>query len=225
MSNPFSITAQTGNGGTGVHYREMPDACPICHHAVSPTPYVAILLGSVNRFDSHIGILFQCTKRECRRFFIGRYNFGSGLYVLEESVPQTFLSPSFPKEIEEISPAFVKIYTQTAQAATMGLNEIVGVGYRKALEFLVKDYLIHENAADASAIKAEFLAVSIQTRVADANLKSCASRAAWLGNDETHYTRLWETKDVSDLRVLINLAMHWIRSSVLTKEYEKSMQK
>jgi len=70
--------------------------------------------------------------------------------------------------------------------------EICGVGYRKSLEFLIKDYLIGRapegegQAAAVEAIKKKFLGTCIKEDIEDANIKLVAQRATWLGNDETH---------------------------------------
>ena len=32
------------------------------------------------------------------------------------------------------------------------------------------------------------------------NIRDSAERAAWLGNDETHYLRRWEEQDIQDLK-------------------------
>jgi len=103
------------------------------------------------------------------------------------------------------------------------LDQIAGVGYRKALEFLVKDYCILLDPTSRDAIQNEFLGATIDRRVTESNVKQCAKRAAWLGNDETHYVRKWEDKDISDLKILIALTMNWIRSAVLTEKYLKDM--
>jgi hypothetical protein len=49
-------------------------------------------------------------------------------------------------------------------------------------------------------------------------IKEIAKRAAWLGNDETHYVRKWEDKDLKDLKKLISLTLHWIEVETLTLE-------
>jgi hypothetical protein len=61
--------------------------------------------------------------------------------------------------------------------------------------------------------------------VEDANVKECARRAAWLGNDETHYERRWTDKDVTDLKRLITLSANWIENVLLTRKYVKEMSK
>jgi hypothetical protein len=46
-----------------------------------------------------------------------------------------------------------------------------------------------------------------------------AKRAAWLGNDETHYVRKWEDHDLEDLKSLIKVTGNWIEMEAITKKY------
>ena len=59
--------------------------------------------------------------------------------------------------------------------------------------------------------------------VEDANIKACAKRAVWLGNDETHYVKKWGDKDISDLKVLIKLTVGWVQNCILTQQYIADM--
>jgi hypothetical protein len=104
------------------------------------------------------------------------------------------------------------------------LKLICGVGYRKALKFLIKDYLIKQRPSDEEVIKAAPLGACIRNYVNDSHVKEVAKRAVWLGNDETHYLRVWVDKDVQDLKRLIALVTHWIEAEYLTKEFIESMQ-
>jgi len=97
------------------------------------------------------------------------------------------------------------------------------VGYRKSLEFLVKDYCILKQPGAAEEIKKTLLGQCIGTWVEDPKVKECAKRAAWLGNDETHYLRKWESKDINDLKILITLTVNWIHNDILTERYMKEM--
>ena len=117
----------------------------------------------------------------------------------------------------------MEIYGQAAAAEEHQLSQITGVGYRKALEFLVKDYCIAKQPDKAEEIKRTPQATCIKTYVDDANTKRCAERAAWLGNDETHYVRRWEDKDINDLKTLIKLTMAWLQNSLLTEKYLSDM--
>ena len=57
----------------------------------------------------------------------------------------------------------------------------------------------------------------ISDYVASDRVKQVAARAVWLGNDETHYLRKWEGKDLEDLEILIELTVHWIQMEELTE--------
>ncbi|MEN8447507.1 MAG: DUF4145 domain-containing protein [Cyanobacteria bacterium J06555_13] len=125
--------------------------------------------------------------------------------------------------ISEISPQFVAIYNQAFQAEQLGLNELNGIGYRKALEFLVKDFCSQENPKEVDKIKAMPLGQCIDKYIDDSNIKKLAKRATWLGNDEAHYVRKLTDKDVNALSKMIQLVCHWISMDYLTKEALKDM--
>ena len=75
---------------------------------------------------------------------------------------------------------------------------------------MIKDYLISIKPEKAEIIKKSALSQCINDYVESTNIKNVAKRAVWLGNDETHYVRLWENKDIEDLKKLISLSCHWI---------------
>jgi hypothetical protein len=221
------------NIGQNVEYNHTPDVCPQCHHALNPTVLNGTVTGEISKAGTRLEIAYKCTHRSCCSMFIGQYvrkqvHQGSGQrvgpFILDKSVPLKYTAPEIFAEVEEISPSFKKIYEQASAAESYGLDEISGVGYRKALEFLVKDYCIHKSPDSEDAIKSAFLGVVIKDYVDDANLQACAQRAAWLGNDETHYVRKWNNKDINDLKVLINLSCVWVRSNILTEQYLQEME-
>jgi hypothetical protein len=219
------------DGGGNVEYDFPPDVCPQCHHAVHPKVLQSTLNGNPSNSGTLLEIAFKCAHRNCQSMFIGQYerrltqSGGAkvGVFHLKQCVPQKYLAPKIPKEVEEISTSFKIIYEQACAAEAFQLNEIAGVGYRKALEFLIKDYCIYKNPKSEESIKSSLLGAVINNYVEDENLKTCAQRAAWLGNDETHYVRKWEDKDINDLKILIELSCVWVRSSVLTEKYLAEM--
>jgi len=97
------------------------------------------------------------------------------------------------------------------------LSEVAGVGYRKSLEYLIKDYCINQNPGREEDIKKRPVAQVIEGFVVNDNVKNCAKRAVWLGNDETHYVRKWLDKDVRDLKLLIQITVNLTRQEVITK--------
>ena len=211
-------------------YSSIPDTCPLCHHGIYPK-----LIGTnAIKKGSHMGdilqILLRCPRQECQKAFIATYWQGRDLrgaleknFSLRNTSPYSSKEPAIPEEVKKLSGNFVEIYSQAHTAEHYGLNQIAGVGYRKSLEFLVKDYCISKNPNKEQEIKAKFLGTCVKDFVDDANIKECAKRAAWLGNDESHYVRKWEDKEIKDLKILLELTMAWIRNNVLTAQYLSDM--
>jgi len=138
-------------------------------------------------------------------------------FTLVESLPRTIATSTQAETIQNISPDFTAIFREAETAEQHGLKLVCGPGYRKALEFLIKDYVMKTHPDKADEIKKQQLAACINNWVTDTRVKQVAARAAWLGNDETHYSRKWEDKDLTDLKGLIKLTVHWIEMDELTK--------
>src|SRR5690606_14162763 len=130
--------------------------------------------------------------------------------------PRHISTSTHSPEISTLSPQFVEIYGQAEISEQLGLQQICGLGYRKSVEFLVKDYCLSQvTEGDKQAVLSAALMQCISRYIDDARIKSVAARATWLGNDEAHYVRKWLDKDVTDLKVLIRLLCNWIESSIL----------
>jgi hypothetical protein len=61
---------------------------------------------------------------------------------LYQSVPTEPNDVEFSQIIRGISPDYCEIYNQAHKAEQANLELVAGPGYRKALEFLIKDYLL-----------------------------------------------------------------------------------
>ena len=125
--------------------------------------------------------------------------------------------------IQKLSNDFCNIFAEAHKAEQHKLSLVAGPGYRKALEFLIKDYVIALKPDDKDKIEKMMLGNCLATYVEDDKIKQTAKRAAWLGNDETHCVRKWEDKDVNDLKKLISLTRHWIEMEQLTKDFLQDM--
>jgi hypothetical protein len=206
------------------------DTCNHCNHAIVPEFISANLVGESKKRGTNLEIVYLCTKKDCARLFISTYRrtASRGSEMINEfkfisSIPSSSSKPNVPNAVGLISPSFLDIYFQSHLAEKYELNEIAGVGYRKALEFLIKDYCISNNEDATENIKKLQLAKVIGQYVADVNIQNCAKRAVWLGNDETHYVKKWDDKDISDLKILITLTIGWVNNCLLTKQYIEEM--
>ena len=147
-----------------------------------------------------------------------RYQNVNGSYFLRQAVPAEVQNYSQAPELQTISPDFCSIYNQAHKAEQLGLALVGGPRYRKALEFLIKDYLISQQTTDEAKKDIGELALMgcIKKFVTDARMRATAERATWLGNDEMHYIRKWEDKDLQDMKKFIQLTCFWIQSEHLT---------
>lgn len=139
------------------------------------------------------------------------------------SLPWNRVERSFSPAIIEISPLFAQIYNQAKAADSLRLSDVAGPGFRKALEFLLKDYAIRLHPNDAAWIRSAQLAQVISRHFTDPSMTTVFSRAAWLGNDQTHYERRWIDRDIEDLKRLIDLAIHLIEIERLVTELPTAM--
>src|SRR6267378_1285279 len=203
-----------------------PDECPRCHTKVVPR-YLGTFTGMLSP-DSHVEEAFQCTNAKCGGLFIGIYrpsNIGVNppRYQFLGSTPLEPRKPEVPQSVSELSPVFFETYSQALVGESLGLTQLTGIGLRKALEFLVKDFASKENPSAQAEIAQKALGRCINDYIADPNVKGMAKRAAWLGNDETHYLRKWDNKDISDLKILLKLTINGIENVLLTKKFIAEM--
>ncbi len=120
--------------------------CPLCHKYVKPIQ-IASFLNGLNNKSAYLQIANRCPS--CGMIFLSLYEGISSSsvgwdetkswYSFKRSEPYRPSEPSFQENIKLISPSFCNIYAQAKNAEELGLSEICGVGYRKALEFLIKD--------------------------------------------------------------------------------------
>jgi len=213
-------------------FRNFPDFCPHCHKAFSPELQFS---KTTERYDEgkswlSIELLISCPDFNCRKaslLYFENFNPRSNgsSYHFIEIAKGTPLKINIPQTILDTSPSFGSIYNEAHHAEHENLLQICGVGYRKALEFLIKDYLIQKDPGSEDKIKVKFLGRCIKDHIDNPKIKQAAERAAWLGNDETHYTRKWLNKDLHDLKLLIRLTLHWIEMEVLSDQLEVDMPK
>jgi len=122
-----------------------PDECSICHKTIIAE---IALQGFV--VQDLLEMYFRCANPRCARLFIAQYRFDPGIsqgkptqhFNFERSLPVKPKPIIVAGDISELSPSFVKIIAQAQSAEEHGLDEIAGPGFRKALEFLIKDFAI-----------------------------------------------------------------------------------
>lgn len=202
-----------GTGHLPVKF-EYPEYCPHCGKSISPERiHVSDSEDSYSSGNARFVVTFRCSRSTCKKYFAVEYIFESTSKpcVISEYNYRPPIKVKLPENIEKVSPVFVEIYSQATIAEREALDQIAGVGYRKAAEFLIKDYAIAKNKDDEGKIKTIMLGQVIATYLNDfPKIQALAKSVAWIGNDETHYVRRHDGKDIDDLKKFILSAAQFI---------------
>lgn len=207
-------------------YQEVTE-CPSCHFAIEPKALCAYYVQPDSPSDGKCTLYLLSLCKRCNQVFLSAFqestsrpvpgfaDFDSASY----SVPYTPNINKFSGDVQQLSPDFVETYAQAEIAESQRLYRICGVGYRKALEFLVKDYLRHKNPDNTDKILAEPLGSCIKKLEAQ-RLKVLAERSAWIGNDETHYVRKHDDLGIEDMKRFIKAMLNYVESELAFEEAE-----
>lgn len=185
-----------------------PTHCPCCDSAVDARLLDAFYLETGVFYNSTLGnlyILFFCPG--CEECFMATYSVTlhySTSELVSLAPRKTYHKTQFSQRIISLSPNFVKIYRQSERAELDGLDEICGMGYRKALEFLVKDFAIHEHPDNTKEIIKLPLSQCTTDYIDSEKIQNLAKASAWLGNDETHYARKHEAYGISGFKTFLD---------------------
>lgn len=101
------------------------------------------------------------------------------------------------------------------------------MAYRKALEFLVKDFAILRNSSpeDIEFIENNMLGKVISTYFNEfPKIQKLSKASAWIGNDETHYTRKHENYDINDLKNFINAVALFISADEMVDQAQELLE-
>lgn len=212
-----------------------PNICPHCHVVNKPH---SIWADDTKDTDGTPILLtaWSCSNDSCHKIFIASYKLDGSTLKFDRFLNGLPKGPEWPKPIidlrsgkpkmpdKEEQSRFIKTYLQSLVAESSGLDELAGMGYRKAIEYLVKDWAIQLNPGDKEKIENSWLG-SIITTYYTGDLKDILERATWLGNDQAHYNKLFEEYDISVLKELIELIMVELDRQFKMQHYIKTIQK
>lgn len=203
---------------------EYPSVCPMCHKSGDPS-YLSSYYIDDEHTSPNLFVHFFC--HNCEKTFLDNYHIGpycditdlrgfEPVYDVEER--------EFSKHIKALSPDFCSIYNQAYASQQYRLNDISGMAYRKALEFLVKDYAIFLHPDDKEAIIKAPLSQCINNYIDNGKIKHLAMASAWIGNDETHYERKQQEYNVDDLIEFINAIVSFIDFDISAMNAERMIE-
>lgn len=221
MTSTFEVF--TSNFGTEeIDVNFLPDVCPWCKR-MGDMRFVAGCIHEESA-DEFAQLVFRCYNNHCRKLLTADYRKMSSRSYNETPHTLCNIWPvverpqlTYKKDLRELSPRFCEIMIQATSAEDYGLDEVAGPAYRKALEILIKDFLIKHQNEDKNTILNKFLGKCISEHIKDEDIKECSKRAVWIGNDETHYDREWIDVDIEVMKELIELTVSSIEKELSKK--------
>lgn len=206
------------NIGTTSCYFNTKEICPYCNKAIYPE----IKATNFSNNSNHVSCIMSCPA--CSQEFFIKFKRDTAnanyVYYYYEALPYPEPQVNLPADFQELFPEFYKIYTEAAKAESYNLLEICGMGYRKALEALVKQYAIELFPDETEAIQNEMLMPTIK-RFASPKIVTLATAATWLGNDHAHLVTKHPDYDLEALKTFINVLCQYIQSE---KEIDKAAE-
>lgn len=201
---------------------DIASCCPRCGVTLIPNILYAFLIECPND-DSQNKVFLMNFCSNCDECFISRHSYDeySDVYIFDSSAPVTFRECNFSENIQKLSPQFISIYNESSYAESLKMDSICGMGYRKALEFLVKDYAIFLRPEDSEKIFSLPLAKCIEQHISSPKLNTLAKASVWLGNDETHYIKKHSDYGLPELKAFITAFVTYVDSELALLDADK----
>lgn len=199
--------------------------CPCCNKVLSDRCLPIVAVNNIPREESpefDVLSVYRCAS--CNKLFVAlTHNIDTGKErddcKLEAIFPYGSVE-QFAEEITNLSSNFVEIYQQAEAAEHYELNKVCGMGYRRALEFLVTDYIMHKNPN--YDIRNKTLSQKINEGINNEKIKKLAKAASWIGNDEAHIEKKNSSKTIGDMKQFIRYMVAYIQAE-LTYEDASAM--
>lgn len=206
--------------------------CPLCHCVIDPRVVNIYNADEINKSNYIIGVetrivTFYCKK--CKSFFHANFTRVSKSYewFTNDIYPKKTNDTKYSQIISFLSPNFINCFNQAEQAETEGLNELAGIGYRKSIEYLIKDFASKLNPDKETEIKSDNkLSNVIANRIPDkaefCDIKEMAKSSWALGCDFVHYDKKYIDYDIGDLKQCIDLTVTAIEFFFKRAVYSKN---
>jgi len=224
-----------------IHYQgqlksiKNPNICPHCHIVNNPHTQWNVITKDTDNVPTVI-TAWQCANDTCEKIFLANYKYENNSFKFNRFLNGLPKGAEWPKPIVELKSGnpsnmehpeqtkFVKTYLQSLAAENSSLDELAGMGFRKSIEYLVKDWAIQNNPEDKDKIESSWLGTVIKDYYVG-DLKEILERATWLGNDQAHYNRLFDEYDIDVLKELIELILVELDRQHKMKHYIETIQK
>lgn len=182
--------------------------CPHCGVSTDSGYYTKQLIPLGGNQGDFWTLAQKCTN--CNLLFIAMYHRKDGNNTFLGSFPQ-YKETELPDDIQNCSPRFCDLYYQAQSCRRSGSLDLAAMGYRSALECLIKDFAINELHENTDTVSKKTLADSIITYLDGEELIASADVVRILGNDYTHFQRKFPEYDIELLEDYLNIFIDQIQ--------------
>jgi hypothetical protein len=192
---------------------EKPMTCPHCGYGTDGTITNYSLFA--NNENAYVAISIRCT--HCNRLFLAIYegkppikgNIDSEHLNFIRCIPSDSGVPA-PENLETLSPRFAELHHQAQVAVEHDLYDLAAIGYRCALEVLVKDSAIEELKEPPEVVKKMKLERALAKYLKQEKLLKTADVVRFLGNDHAHYEKRYPELEFPVLLKYYNMFLQMI---------------
>lgn len=201
------------HAGYNFNYQK-PATCPYCGTSTD-----AILANKSNfSLDGKAMITSSCKCTACNKtFFFACVSDGNGNAPNVCLYPDVTFVPYQNDILKSISERFIDMYNQALQSEFVGNIDLAAIGYRSALEILVKDFAINELGKDTEEVSKKKLCAAIGEYLNQDDLVKTADVIRILGNDYTHYKRKYPDQDFKLLKAYMEIFLKQIEVQYMIK--------
>lgn len=216
---------------------EVNNQCPVCHYVIKPTLIKLLPAYGGEKNNDYLGV-FVCP--QCKRVFTVLYTgieftpYNTAYY--HSSVPYITVDSSYSPYLPPIPalnkvfdiPEFEKfrsVYTDLQFAIAYNIEGLIGVAYRKAIEYLVYEWLIYSTKKTAEELNKNGLERLILDNFQGEDIADFGQKATWLGNDHTHYLNKHEEYNIADLEELFSYFLSGIERKLAREKANKINRK
>lgn len=158
-------------------------------------------------------IMYTCNR--CRKKYLATYDVDVRSHSGSFGAFYPTVSTTYTNDIiEPVSPRFIAMYNQAYRAEQAGDIELAAVGYRQALECMVKDYAIAELGKSHEEVASKSLYNAI-VEYLETDLVSTADVIRILGNDYAHYERRHMEVDFPILKRYMGIFIQLLETKLL----------
>lgn len=168
-----------------------PATCPFCGYGTD-APFSK---REVFSFNDHYILAATCCCTSCGKTFFFMCEYEKSSSYKPVLYPEVSFIPFENEILSSISERFIDMYNQALQCEFVENIELAAIGYRSALEILIKDFAINELGKDAAEVSKKKLCAAIGEYLNQSDLVKTADVIRILGNDYTHYERKYPEYD------------------------------